>query len=152
MKEPSNWDSSLGYPQHMFWLRNKNFNFPLRTLIWRPVQYGICICKRLHKPLGACDFVICHIYSYSKCSKISNTFLFLFSNKMLEFRAGIHKMLSEKQTGKTLIRLLSACTFCLGTSVRNFRTFTVYCFVCLNWCLTSQSTMLGHFLIVLILV
>ena len=29
---------------------------------------------------------------YGKCSKISNTFLFLFSNKMLVFRAGIHKM------------------------------------------------------------
>ena len=30
---------------------------------------------------------------YGKCSKISNTFLFPFSNKMLVFRAGIHKML-----------------------------------------------------------
>ena len=30
---------------------------------------------------------------YHKCSKISNTFLFLFSNKMLVFRAGIHKIL-----------------------------------------------------------
>ena len=30
---------------------------------------------------------------YGKCSKISNTFLFLFSNKMLVFRAGIHKFL-----------------------------------------------------------
>ena len=30
---------------------------------------------------------------YGKCSKISNTFLFLFSNKMLVFRAGNHKRL-----------------------------------------------------------
>ena len=30
---------------------------------------------------------------YGKCSKISNTFLILFSNKMLIFRAGIHKIL-----------------------------------------------------------
>ena len=30
---------------------------------------------------------------YGKCSKILNAFLFLFSNKMLVFRAGIHKML-----------------------------------------------------------
>ena len=28
-----------------------------------------------------------------KCSKILNTFLFLFSNKMLVIRAGTHKML-----------------------------------------------------------
>ena len=30
---------------------------------------------------------------YGKCSKILNTFLFLLSNKILVFRAGIHKML-----------------------------------------------------------
>ena len=41
-------------------------------------------------------FIICfrlNIYSYSKCPKISNTFLFLLLNKMLVMRAGIHKML-----------------------------------------------------------
>ena len=27
---------SFEYPQHMFWLRNKNDNFQLHTLIWRP--------------------------------------------------------------------------------------------------------------------
>ena len=31
--------------------------------------------------------------STDKCSKISNTFPFLFLNKMVAFRAGIHKML-----------------------------------------------------------
>ena len=30
---------------------------------------------------------------YCKCSKILNTFLFLFSNKMLVIGAGIHKLL-----------------------------------------------------------
>ena len=30
---------------------------------------------------------------HGKCSKILNTFLFLFANKMLVFMAGIHKML-----------------------------------------------------------
>ena len=36
-----------------------------------------------------------HILStkYGRCSKITNTFLFLFSNKILVFRAGTHKML-----------------------------------------------------------
>ena len=33
---------------------------------------------------------------YGKCSKISNTFLFLFSIKMLIIRAGNHKMLDRK--------------------------------------------------------
>ena len=31
--------------------------------------------------------------TYGKCSKISNNFLILFSNKVLIFRAGIHKIL-----------------------------------------------------------
>ena len=30
---------------------------------------------------------------YGKCSKISNIFLLLLSNKMMVFRAGTHKML-----------------------------------------------------------
>ena len=41
-----------------------------------------------------------------KCSKISNTDLFLFSAKMLSGGGGIHKMLVRIPTGKTLIRLL----------------------------------------------
>ena len=32
---------------------------------------------------------------YGKSSKMLDTFLFLFSNKMLVFRAAIHKCLSE---------------------------------------------------------
>ena len=31
---------------------------------------------------------------YGKCSKTSNTFLSLFSNKMMVFRTGIHKLLA----------------------------------------------------------
>ena len=32
-KELSHWDGSLEYPQHIFWLKNKKYNFQLRTLI-----------------------------------------------------------------------------------------------------------------------
>ena len=35
--EPSHRDGSFEYPQHKFWRRNKENNFPIRTLIWRPV-------------------------------------------------------------------------------------------------------------------
>ena len=35
------------------------------------------------------------IHIYSKCSKILNTFLFSFSNKILLFMAGIKKMLDS---------------------------------------------------------
>ena len=70
----------------------------------------------------------------SKCSKMLNTFLSLFSNKKLVFRAGIHKMDVRIPNRKTLIRLLlqkqsdlGLCClsklFCQGTIVENFRTF-----------------------------
>ena len=36
-KELSHRDGSFGYPQHMFWLRNKNNNFQLHTLTLGPV-------------------------------------------------------------------------------------------------------------------
>ena len=32
-REPSHIDGSFEYPQHMFWLRNKTYNFQLRNLI-----------------------------------------------------------------------------------------------------------------------
>ena len=35
-KEPSHWDGSFVYPQHMFWLRNKKIKFSLRTLSLSP--------------------------------------------------------------------------------------------------------------------
>ena len=35
-KEASHWDGSFEYPQHRFWIRNKENNFPIRTPIWRP--------------------------------------------------------------------------------------------------------------------
>ena len=46
------------------------------------------------------------IEQYGKSTKLSNTFLFLFSNKMLVIRAGTHKMIVVKKKVKTLIRLL----------------------------------------------
>ena len=50
-KEPSDQNSSFEYPQHMFWMRNKENSFPIRTLIWRPVP-GTKILFRLfsHAP------------------------------------------------------------------------------------------------------
>ena len=72
---------------------------------------------------------------YSKCSKILNTFLFLFSYKRLVSRAGIHTVLvrianredPDKTASPTDLGL-----FCLSrpfwqaTSVQIFRTFTIY--------------------------
>ena len=37
-KEPSHWDGSFEYPQHMFWMRNEENRFLTRTLIWGPAS------------------------------------------------------------------------------------------------------------------
>ena len=74
---------------------------------------------------------------YGKCSKISNTFLFLFSNKMLVFRTGIYKMLvrvanKERPQSDSFFTLFSVGLSCLPrpysqtTSVPNFRIFTIF--------------------------
>ena len=68
-----------------------------------------------------------------KCSKISNTFLFLFSTKMLVIRADIHKLLARIADREEPDQTASFwdCPVCLSlffwqaTSVRNVRTFTV---------------------------
>ena len=70
--------------------------------------------------------------NYGKCSKILNSFLILYSDKRLVFRAGIHKMLirianredpDQKQSDLGLCCL--SRPFWQETSVRNFRTFTI---------------------------
>ena len=43
-----------------------------------------------------CALKVCSIENYGKCSKILNTFLILFSNKMLVIRAETGKMLVRK--------------------------------------------------------
>ena len=43
---------------------------------------------------------------YGKFSKVFNIILFLFSNKNVVIKAGVHKCLLELQTGKTQVRLL----------------------------------------------
>ena len=52
-----------------------------------------------------------------KCSKISNTFVFLFSSKMMVIRAGIHKLVDRiakrgdpDQTASEVIALPSLTT------------------------------------------
>ena len=37
-------------------------------------------------------YAFCALSNYPKCSKVSNTFHFLYTNKMLVIRTGIHKM------------------------------------------------------------
>ena len=73
---------------------------------------------------------------YGKCSKISNTFLVQFSNKILVFKAGICKMFvrtakreDPDQTASSEAVLSGSALFVKAfrwtTSVRNLRTFTI---------------------------
>ena len=62
---------------------------------------------------------------YSKCSKISNTFLSLFSNKMLVFWAGIHKMLARSFFRSSLVLHCFSKPFWKVTCVQNFRRYTI---------------------------
>ena len=42
---------SFEYTQHMFWMRNKGNNFPIRTLIWRPENVSnLAIFVAGHEP------------------------------------------------------------------------------------------------------
>ena len=54
-KEPSHRDGSFEYPQHMFWLRNKETNFQLGTLIWGSVRN---VCWKYEYQRGRWDFSI----------------------------------------------------------------------------------------------
>ena len=72
------------------------------------------------------------LLTLGKCSKILNTFLFLFSTKLLVTRAGIHKMLvrianredPDQTASDPGLRCLPMPLW-QATSVRNFKTFAV---------------------------
>ena len=49
LKEPSHRDGSFEYPQHMFWWRNKETIFPVRTLIWRLAHIPKIVTQLLSK-------------------------------------------------------------------------------------------------------
>ena len=61
---------------------------------------GLSECTLVKIPHCWKSHVAAHLFPYGKCSKILNTFLYLFSNKMLVFRSGIHKMLVRKENGE----------------------------------------------------
>ena len=66
--------------------------------------------------LGPVESVVPINVSMINVLKSLNTFHFLFSKKMWICRAGIHNILSEYQTGNTLIRLLLQKQSDLGLS------------------------------------
>ena len=79
------------------------------------------------------------VNSYGKSSKISDSFLFLFSNKMMVIRAGIHKLLiriAYVEDPDLGLPCLSR-HYRQATSVRNFRTFTI--FGCLQTAFSAKT-------------
>ena len=83
----------------------------------QPAATAACIPELFDgDTVGMSNVSVKHTRKYGKCSTISNNLLFLFLNKRLVIRAGIHKNTTEYQRGKTLIRLLLQiwdCTVCL---------------------------------------
>ena len=97
-KEPSHWDGTFEYPQHMFWLRNKKIKFWLRTLNWSPVNYQL-----MRNPN-----IIWHLSSgfpTRTCPKQPAQLQKLPRKFKISLVASLDMMLSIKQSTKVLIRL-----------------------------------------------
>ena len=88
-----------------------------------PLHTCACRVKEIFTNLPKCQtlmrWFICN--TYGKCSKNSNTYLYLFSNTMLVIMVGIHKMLViianrevPDQTASERSSLIWVCTVCLG--------------------------------------
>ena len=81
-KEPSHRDSSFEYPQHMFWLRNKESNFQLHSYlvtfqdnlmppvleVWGHIVLGLHVC--------ATNFLTLTDFIYSWFIMLNNHILF----------------------------------------------------------------------------
>ena len=62
LKEPSHWDRSFEYPQHMFWLRNKKISFSIHTFNLSP-EIDLCLINEYHPYRQAKGFG--HIVSWT---------------------------------------------------------------------------------------
>ena len=93
----------------------------------RPPKQSVCwrgLNRYVHEAMNSISNVKVHFKTQSgnvnigKCSKISNTFLSLFSNEMLVIRAGIHKMsvriANRKEPDQTASSEEWVCTVSLG--------------------------------------
>ena len=58
-KEPSPWDGSFEYLQHMFWLRNKKNSFQLCTFIWKPEDSSQTSMAILNTVWHQCVNILC---------------------------------------------------------------------------------------------
>ena len=92
-KEPSHRDGSFDYPQHMFWMRNKENIFPIGTLVWRPEIRLSTLCM-----LG--NFA-CFLPSAD-----------LFQNQL--FSKHLSEIPSECQTVLIQVSLIWVHTVCIG--------------------------------------
>ena len=79
--KPSHRDGSFEYPQHMFWLRYKKYNFQVHTLIWGP---GLLLKKQSYKGLS------CLLFLQAICA--------FYPQKPIFYRASINFQIQEVQT------------------------------------------------------
>ena len=121
-------------------------------LVWKLFP-DVCIILatnlgKLFNFLKAISWCLYNFSLYSKCYKVSNTFLFLFSNKMLVIRIGINKILVRIANRKEPDQASSSeadwsglhCLLMLlrhAASVRNLRTSAV---------ISIQLSLLFHYI------
>ena len=91
----------VGEVYHWIYVRKSRFEYSYPLILLSPIRFDYMFWV-----LKMVSSVMVGKKGYSRCSKISNTFLFLFLNKTFVFRAGIKKMLVRMETEETLIRLL----------------------------------------------
>ena len=79
-KEPSHWDGSFEYPQHMVWLRNKKINFSVQALNSRSEFVEIFSTTRnQYVNLGkVADRVLGTISQTAETGRVCSTNLFLW--------------------------------------------------------------------------
>ena len=115
----------------MYWLP---FTFRLLSSALEVLDGAFAASSADEKVITTADYIISlvpGIYMFGECSKISNTFHFLLTNKILIIRTEIHKMFvriaNREDPDESLIWVCTVCLslFWQATSVRNFSTFTL---------------------------
>ena len=132
-KEPSHWDVSFEYPQHMFWTRNKENSFSIRTLIWRSVWFTY----KQHSKFEKQKYNLLW-HNAVKMSQNGDQFFCFLELRIFSFKLGKHTFCHWEHDPITVIKMdqntcLVQVLFAIPQHVWTYTINPIY-----HWLLTPQ--------------
>ena len=153
LKEPSHWDGSFEYPQHMFWMRNKENSFPICTLIWSPAHWYNIGIKHVFLCFNICCTSEGGVETWTWKARVLMTLRGLADVSVSENHVWsllLHKVILSFESFRKTLRKVYFCITIMDAKARRIRWFWKRLFQSKDLC-HPNITKLRTFLCMLLL-